>query len=83
MPRGVPSSNRGPRLGDGLQQPATQTPTQVLTETGVPIHMEAIERTFWSPVPRPIDLDSTFGLAHSAIILCLVRMQRKMPIVSC
>eukprot|EP00316_Scyphosphaera_apsteinii_P022876 CAMPEP_0119341952 /NCGR_PEP_ID=MMETSP1333-20130426/103705_1 /TAXON_ID=418940 /ORGANISM="Scyphosphaera apsteinii, Strain RCC1455" /LENGTH=1126 /DNA_ID=CAMNT_0007354061 /DNA_START=48 /DNA_END=3428 /DNA_ORIENTATION=+ len=33
---------------------------QVLTDTGVPVHMEAIERVFWSPVNQNIYMDKPF-----------------------
>jgi len=33
---------------------------EVLTDTGLPVHMDAISSSFWSPIARPIDMDDHF-----------------------
>lgn len=44
-----------------MRRTATIPPSsQVLTDTGVPIALDALENAFWSPVARRVDLDHHF-----------------------
>ena len=45
-------------------------PRQVLTDTGVPVDMAPMERLFWSPIARPVDLDK---LHYKRVIKPLTR----------